>query len=45
MRLIAAFEEEEVADEEDEGVERAVLALVVMTCWGILAVGLVLDLI
>ena len=36
--MIAAFEEEEVADEEEEGVERAVLALVVMTCLGILAV-------
>jgi hypothetical protein len=30
MRLIAAFEEEEVADEEDEGVERAVLAWVLV---------------
>lgn len=38
MRLIAAFEDEEVADDEEEGVEMAVLALVVMTCLGILAV-------
>lgn len=38
MRLIAALDEEEVADEEEEGVERAVLAVVEMTCLGILAV-------
>ena len=42
LRLIAAFETEEVADEEDEeGVERAVVVVVVRTCLGILAGGLV----
>jgi hypothetical protein len=37
IRLIAAEEDEEVAEEEDEGVERPVVVEVVRTCLGILA--------